>query len=33
LATLEATTPRPTGRINHKQITAIRETFAVYQVK
>jgi hypothetical protein len=31
LATLEATTPRPTGRIDHEQVTAIRETFVVYQ--
>jgi len=31
LATLDATTPRPGGRIGHKQVAAIRETFAVYQ--
>lgn len=31
LAILDATTPRPGGRIDHEQITAIRETFVVYQ--
>ncbi len=31
LATLDATTPRPGGKIDHDQVTAIREAFAVYQ--
>ncbi|MGH3771963.1 MAG: hypothetical protein ACRDRW_11310 [Pseudonocardiaceae bacterium] len=31
LATLDATTPRPGGRVDHEQVAAIREAFAVYQ--
>ena len=31
LATLDATRPRPGGRVDHGQVVAIRETFAVYQ--
>jgi hypothetical protein len=31
LATLDATTPRPGGKVGHEQVTAIREAFAVYQ--
>ncbi len=30
LATLDATTPRPGGRVDHEQVTAIREAFDVY---
>jgi hypothetical protein len=31
LATLDATRPRPGGRVDHEQVVAIREAFAVYQ--
>ncbi len=31
LATLDATRPRAGGRVDHGQVVAIRETFAVYQ--
>ncbi|MGH3855283.1 MAG: hypothetical protein ACRDR6_17670 [Pseudonocardiaceae bacterium] len=31
LATLDATTPRPGGKLDHEQVAAIREAFAVYQ--
>jgi hypothetical protein len=31
LATLDATTPRPGGRVDHEQVAAIREAFEAYQ--
>ncbi|MGH3918243.1 MAG: hypothetical protein ACRDRY_10035 [Pseudonocardiaceae bacterium] len=31
LATLDATMPRPGGRVDHEQVAVIREAFAVYQ--
>lgn len=31
LATLDATTPRTGGKVDHEQVAAIREAFAVYQ--
>ncbi|MGH3867093.1 MAG: hypothetical protein ACRDQ4_13310 [Pseudonocardiaceae bacterium] len=31
LATLDASTPGPAGRVDHEQVAAIREAFAVYQ--
>ncbi|MGH2719474.1 MAG: transcriptional regulator, partial [Actinomycetota bacterium] len=31
LATLDATTPRPGGKVDHEQVTAIREAFDAYQ--
>ncbi|MGH3771966.1 MAG: hypothetical protein ACRDRW_11325 [Pseudonocardiaceae bacterium] len=31
LATLDATAPRPGGRVDHEQVVSIREAFAVYQ--